>query len=1472
MIRYEPFYKRHGVFKREELTTPRTDVTTSVELPMGPVIHYVPQETRQFGPDETYWLLRNAPQQIWIDHVTTLSLEFGKPRVKPGDVNTAIRQWHRRHPKLLRVLSLPPAVSNAQSTLLVNYGPLGERYQYPKGQFTEYHRNMNLRDTLWAGLTQRLKDIPDRHHWIPLQVPDTYPTLKQIQDAEEEMDRMAISRFTAFPRIMFLDVWRWIGDKRDKSPISKIPVEDLNRVNLIFMLKDRWFVMNLGHVESFRKTMMPDASVVKEMTAEALKTAKEKASAPYDPLMMQKRFLRGMMSLVEGGLAVEMSEDALGPDVKKSQSEPDQTNLHPELRESEAIDFSNLGSSKKSDLSIPASALQDLNRDSYTAMTGSPEFDDISNRSQEDPRQSSKKQQAKSLAGEASLEVKEIVQSQELSDEQLEKDLDSLIEVAAIQQEADYQATINPNVDPMTYGILSRAEQLAKEKAISGPELKRLQKLAEAYKTIKNPYGPGLLHEAAKVTPEELVVKPAKLNVKGPVFDDSMLHSTLNVVTKQYVETTLKKDIVNMVLSAQKAGVAITDYRVTTKATVGGVSEMHSVRFNPVGGLPTTWNFKVPVIQPDGTFKSAGTEYRAKWQRRDVPIRKTGPGRVTLTSYYGKVAVNLSELQTSNYGKWLADGIAGLAIDGTNKMVTDIILSNVFYANVVGPKIYTTLSRRISSMTLNLPNGTSMNLHFDYVERQKLFSIPELEKLEANGGVVAGLCTDGRAVVIDKDNNFTAVGKGQVDNFGKLEDILKINRNKAPVEMAMVKIMGEEIPVGVVLAYYYGLGNMLRHINVEVRRVKSGDQMNLQPHEIPVRFADETLIFDSRNSEACLMLGGFRYYRETIRQTSVYAYDRKPAFLQLLDGQSRNAKYTTELDLIDELYVDPITEGMLIQMKEPTTWRGLLQRSVELLQTDYSPEEVDGSLMVYKGYERMTGTIYREMVDGVRKFRHKNRISKSGIDIKPTAVWNRFTGDASIGQVNDANPVNELRETEGVTYIGEGGRSKRSMVAKTRRYHKNDMGTISESTVDSGDVGINIYFSANPQIISTRGFAVPADPKKTGASSMVSTSAMLSPFADRDDPKRVGFIGIQHHSGIGAVGYNYMPYRTGYESALAHRTGKKFSYVATGEGEVVGIRGEVMRIKYKTGEELGVEIGRVFTKGAGHMYPNDLVATVKVGDKFTEGDVLVYNSVFFKEDVLVPRSVIYKAGVPVWVALMESTGTLEDSSVIDEETSKLMTAYETEEREILLDFRTVVHELVKVGQTVEADSILCTLEDASAKSADLYGDGALERLKLLANNAPKAKVAGVVDSVEVIYNGDIEDMSESLAKIVEDADKRLARKNRDLGSEVMDGRDGETIRVNNVPLAIDTLVIKVKITHGRAAFAGDKGTFGNQMKSVFGRVMTGENQTKSGQKLGAIFSNKSIDDRIVLSSPLMGMANALGFRITDNFVAAYRGK
>jgi len=381
---------------------------------------------------------------------------------------------------------------------------------------------------------------------------------------------------------------------------------------------------------------------------------------------------------------------------------------------------------------------------------------------------------------------------------------------------------------------------------------------------------------------------------------------------------------------------------------------------------------------------------------------------------------------------------------------------------------------------------------------------------------------------------------------------------------------------------------------------------------------------------------------------------------------------------------------------------------------------------------------------------------------------------------------------------------------------------------------------------------------------------ILAPAISRDQVRRIGFQSIQNSSSTFAAGYRAAPLRTGYEQVIANRSDALFASTAKGNGKVVGLTDRVLTVAYEDGTTQGVELGRRYGTVAAMTLPHQLETALQVGDKVSEGDVLAYNSRYFDPDPLNPKQAIMKFGCLFSVALLESADTLEDSCAISERAAKLLETETTEPRNIVVSFKDTIHGLVQVGSTVEVEDILCTIEDPVTAQSNLFDEDSLDTLRLLSANNPRAKVTGVVERIEVFYNGDIDDLSPSLQELAQESDRNRKRLARDLKRPFHSGRVDGSLNIEGNRLQPEYAVIRVYITSKRAWGAGDKGVFGNQLKTVCGRVMSGVNETLSGEPIDAIFGYLSVSDRIVRSPEIMGTTNKLMELITKRAIEAYR--
>lgn len=477
-----------------------------------------------------------------------------------------------------------------------------------------------------------------------------------------------------------------------------------------------------------------------------------------------------------------------------------------------------------------------------------------------------------------------------------------------------------------------------------------------------------------------------------------------------------------------------------------------------------------------------------------LPIRKVNDFRVALTSYYNKTFVDRSKRRTDDYERWLLTTLKEIGVNGEDDRITDMRLGNVFAAETPLPRIYTMLSKQISEF-----RSGDYHFYLDYFGRNEFFANTAYNAdLEVAGIVAVAQHKDKGVIYVDTNNVFYSDSKDGLDAIGTLTDILGLDTTKAPDEVAEMTVQNKIVPVGLTLAYYFGLGNLIKELGIEHSRHPRGERLELTPDDYTLVFQDEVIVLSKLDTRATLILNGLNRYHRSLKKYSVWDFDKKDVYYRLLEEAGLGVRYLRELDTLRTAWVDPITEGLLQQMGEPTEFSKLLVRSVELLLTDFCPKETDPKFMRYRGYERFAGVIYSEMSRAVKSFNNRAGAGEIGVEMNPYAVWQKLVQDPSVGIVEDSNPIANLREQEGFTYRGDGGRSSVSMVERTRVLHEDDVGTVSESTVDSGEVGVIAYMSPDANIQNLRGMTKPKGPQD-GPSKLLSSSALLAPCVEHDD-------------------------------------------------------------------------------------------------------------------------------------------------------------------------------------------------------------------------------------------------------------------------------------------------------------------------------------------------------------------------------------
>ena len=1077
------------------------------------------------------------------------------------------------------------------------------------------------------------------------------------------------------------------------------------------------------------------------------------------------------------------------------------------------------------------------------------------------------------------INKKELINSLKLADSTIEDDnIESNI---VADQEAIIKKHIEQNsvVDTVTYK--NKYDNIPKEEVVSkSPSIEtltdnNLKELEENGKLDKKKYEklttlvketlnkPSPFKDGTKIKDnlviEEKELEMSKSETKLPdnklVYDKETLHDPISVRNKKYLSTIYKKDLISSIMDIQGSGMLVEDISIEPHDDNLGTYDEYSIKLNDLGKTAgSTVKLMIPRVEEDGTFTISGNQYILRLQKADIVIKKINFNRVSLSTAYGKLFVNKAPYKKQDRGYDLKKKLLMLSNDGK---ISNFSAGSINVSGVTLPTDYTLFGRYVKSFKIN-----SYYFNFNYDGRKELIKNDKfkLDTIEHDGKyVVCGYTTKG-VIVMDIDN-MLYLYDGKYNKLSTIWDIVPIDVTTLKKEYSMVKIFKNYIPVAYLLTYYMGIENMLKTLNVKYELLDGNKRVDTSNNEVVVKLDGSTLVMYPDNKTNSMILEGFNNDPKILKQMTFSMLNHKEQFMFLFKEMGLNLVSITEIKAIESLFIDPVSRTILEEMHEPTTFIGLLIRSSELLIDDnyIHPNSLKGYTI--KGYERIPQLIYKALAAAIKQKMSGDTFGRAKIVVNPYTVWKSMNEDSSGVLVDDLNPVALLKQLEDTTLLGAGGRSKESIVGKARAMHEDDIGVISESSKDSSDVGITAYLSANPKIANVRG--IKDDDGKLSWSNVLSTSAMLYPFSLTDDPKRVLYANIQNSHLTAIKNAEVYPVRTGYESVLPYRMGKKFIGVAEDDGKVLKVTKNRITVEYKTLGKKSYTFKDWTTKEESNMaYIQKMVSNLEDNEKILKDDILYYNSGFFDVDMFNKHRVVYRASTNANIALMESRETYEDSIMVGDKLSSGSVINYIKVRDLTLNNTETITNLIEIGKQVSPTDPLFIISTGLEENENMSKE-TLDLLQGFVKTTPKAKYRGKLLKVKVYYNCEKKELSRSIRKLV------------DISEEYMDGKSGQVnsgYSINGKPLEYGKVHIKFYISVEGKLGVGDKGIVGAQLKTTVANVYTDPILTDDGTEVDAIFSLKGLYARIVNSVFLMGTTATVLDKLTKNAVDMYFGK
>ena len=1392
----------------------------------------------------------------------------GRYKLPPANNNLLIAELAKKYPdiKYLRDTG-QTSVNITKSTLYVhNYACLTNRYDYIKNEYVNKWKFHNALSTV----IEDLNNINDKNHFLILELPDRLPDFQKLNFLCRNMTLAKIRAIKSYKYFTLLELWKFFTPElKEESLFNKIKEENRVKVNILFTTFSGVHITNLGVLESIVKeyndkvsseslTIVPETigdfnNLLNVEFKDNLKyssnfVSTEDARMRGKVIFKAKTFLKlfyiyinniinaGTENEVKPGLtsgALISADD----DLEKYEKEDKVPKITDQSKLDEYLD-------KQIKLATPSEGVIDVEDEVKTNI--------------EDVDQDDIDTNIASAVLEENMEDNSITFNN--------------VEEIYQEDEEPIQKKLNDNLEVLRdNGIISKiVMKNMKDKIDKDVVIQRYTKDGKVEKLdVKN-----ILNSKNKINIDKVEIGDNKT-----VLDKTYNSNIVNALDEQYIKNNYMQDVIKTIYSLEKSLVVIDKYEIQPSQTTDDL-ETHVVSIKPLNGQPSTLRFVIPKPKEDGTFNISENTYRMRKQRQQVPIYKVSPTQVALNSYYGKIFINKAIKKTYTYGYWLCKKL--LTMDNVSNVTPgelDVPDVNLF-------KLYGDIARGVMFFDLKLENDKKqirvLRFSFDYETRHNFTKLTEeeLSKIENDNSIIVGESL----TFVNKDEPISEImvmnNKGDISlvdskmvvrEFDNFFNLLNINQLDGPIEYATVKVLKEHIPAGILLSFYIGLESLIKALKVDYRVFDKGHRKEIeelmQNGYYRIRFMNKTLCLKRDNGLGDMILGGLVPVKE-LSEVNLENLNNRASFLTVFNILDYPVAYVKEIKIMEDMFIDPMTKDVLEELKLPLTFRGLIIKACEMLLNDTHKRHNNIEGQMIKGYERVSGMIYKTIVNGIRQHENRTAFSRSKIVVDPYEVITKVKEDNVTVQLDDINPISIIKLAGEVSYLGDGGRSIETMTKETRIRSKSEIGIFSESVKDNGDVAVLSNLVPNVNIDNIRGIVTKEGDISKGWGNIVSPTALLAPFSTFDDGKRINFISIMAGHVVPINEMKVPRIRTGYESIVPVISNDKYSVSAKEAGVVKSIDKKHITIEYKDKRKESYKFIKWTTKEeSGACYTHELVTSLKVGDKVEKDDTILYDKTFFEPDIFNKKRVLYKQGTYINTAIVENTETYEDSGSISSKICKRLGTTITKVHSIVINCTDIITNVIDIGEKVEFNTPMFSFVSKEAGDVSGLDKKTLEILKEMNTSSPKAKANGVIDNYVIRYNCEKNEMSKSLLKLVEESDERLKF------NKGNPGRVSSNYSVKGKPLMPGEVEIKVYIKVNENMGIGDKGIFGNQLKFTVGDIYDNEIVTEeTNTPVEGMFGFISIQARIVNSPILIGTTAKVMELIEDKMIEEYFGK
>ena len=961
--------------------------------------------------------------------------------------------------------------------------------------------------------------------------------------------------------------------------------------------------------------------------------------------------------------------------------------------------------------------------------------------------------------------------------------------------------------------------------------------------------------------PEE--IPKTTINVASPNADEWKDLKFMNF-DKTY---NLEKDIINAFKAFADCSRPLVIKEISSKdnSTSEDRVQLYSVEYEDYRGKRFKVNLDIPIMK-DNRFLLRGNPGAIQNQFFNMPIIKTNERECQIVTNYNKIFVSV-------YGS-----IVGKSLPSVNKFVK---AANKYTGRKI--KFVTGNNKKICS---------KYNLPLDYIDLATIYSRIETDEyivyfnqdeirstyeIDLTKGIPFAYNKKNKEVIyFNTDSAYDQIIYSimYLLNDDVFMDAVNNNTSLTACAYSRCSLMATKIPTVVICGYHEGLRKTLDKANIKYElkdKLTREEKFNFQKDYI--KFSDGYIYYDL-TYDSSLLLNGLKDCPTDLFPLA--SIDDKKMYLEFLDGFGGRIK-ADGLENFYDLLIDPITKETLEHYKFPTDYVSILLYANALLSDNRFIKHTDTSSRRVRRYELVAAYTYKVLANAYGAYANelKHR-SQATFKVNQDDVIKALLTDPTFSTDSCINALRELETTNSVTTKGLSGmNSDRAYSLDKRTYDDSMLNVLGMSTGFAGNVGVTRQASANANIEGERGYVkgIDGDTSQMNDVNTLTATELLTPFgSNRDDPMRTAMTYVQtaKHM-VRTIDSDPLLVTNGADEALAYMTTDRFAFKAKSKGKISEITDDYIMIDYDDGTSDYINLKSTIEKNSdgGYFVPLklDKAKDYKVGDKVNPNDVVAYDKASFSNSVGESDNIAYNVGKLAKIAIVNTDEGFEDSGIITEKMAKKLATPINYQFSVFIDAQSEVYKFLKVGQHVEVnDSLLVWMPPYDDESADLLlKNMSTDDVSELGKKVLTSNTTGTITAVKIYRTVEISELSDSLAKIVDNyerplrtLEKKLKAKNIDI-SQIpahyklppvgkLKGKD-KGVLVEFYVEYLDTVGVGDKVVY----FAANKAT----EKNIIPENLEPYTAFRPNESIDAFVSETSIDKRMVTSTLIYGSLQKL---------------